>query len=60
MLLALGTPPPAESFFSPHFSLPPLSLATPSLTSDSFVPGLPTPKGAAITVTDTAKPGVGG
>lgn len=32
----------------------------PRLTSDGFVPRLLTPMGAAITVTDTSKPRVGG
>ncbi|MEQ2248867.1 Proton channel otop1 [Ilyodon furcidens] len=40
---------------------PPLpSLATPRLTLDIFIPRLLSPKGAAITVTDTPKPAVGG
>lgn len=39
--------------------LPP-SLANTRLTSDGFVPRLLTPKGAAITVTDTSKPKVEG
>lgn len=55
-LLALRPPP--EPF--PNTSAYHCPLGNPQLDPDGFVPGLRTPRGAAITVTDTAKPGVGG